>query len=207
MENENLPPKLISLKQFKFEDFEIKNFIGRGAFSEAMEFLRIADKKIIVGKIPNELISDNDFIREAKLHHKSANNSVFIVPFFGVIMDPKVLLLEFFKNGALSEALEKDFEFFDDDEKSRYPVIKRLSFALDMVNAVNHLHSLNIVHRDLAIRNLLLSDDESYCLLSDFSLARVVGDELDKGSKPLVSSTSAPEVFSSRSRISMKLDV
>ena len=118
-----------------------------------------------------------------------------------------MLLLEFHKNGALSEALEQDFESADDDQKSRFPILKRLSFTLDMVKAVNHLHSLNIVHCDLAMRNLLLSDDESYCLLSDFSLARVIGDELDKGNNSLVSITSAPEVFSSCSKISLKLDV
>ena len=76
-----------------------------------------------------------------------------------------------------------------------------------MVQAVEHLHRLNIVHCDLAMRNLLLSNDRSNCLLSDFSLARFVGDEPGTGGLRQVSEVSAPEAFSPISRILMKLDV
>ena len=39
---------------------------------------------------------------------------------------------------------------------------------------VEHLQKLNIVHRDLATRNVLLSDDRQNVVLTDFGLARTV---------------------------------
>jgi len=43
-----------------------------------------------------------------------------------------------------------------------------------MCKAVTALHLRNVCHRDIAMRNLLLSDDKKHVLLSDFSLSRVV---------------------------------
>jgi serine/threonine protein kinase len=56
------------------------------------------------------------------------------------------------------------------------PLLTR--FAADMAKSVNHLHRSGAVHRDIAVRNFLLSStdvDSARVLLSDFGLARSVG--------------------------------
>merc|ERR1719285_880009 len=67
-----------------------------------------------------------------------------------------------------------------------------------MCKAVTVLHERNICHRDIAMRNLILSDDKQHVLLSDFSLSRVVSSPYQKQSTltVIVPAESAPETFS-----------
>jgi len=46
--------------------------------------------------------------------------------------------------------------------------------ARDVAKGLQHLHKANLIHRDIAARNILLSD-ESTAMLSDFGLSRTVG--------------------------------
>merc|ERR1719317_660788 len=87
-------------------------------------------------------------------------------------MEPKILLLEYYFNGSLDNALLKDFEKHGGDEGAEFPILRRLAFIVQLCKAVSHLEKHNIAHRDLASRNLLLSDERQRVVLCDFSLAR-----------------------------------
>ena len=129
---------------------------------------------------------------------------------FGIVLKPKVLIMEYLQHGSLDLVLYKDLTEIDGD--SEYPILKRLSFIMDMVRAVHHLHKQNIVHRDIASRNLLLSNDKKFCLLADFSLARTMNNVISKTNytySKIVPKTSAPEVLEGLEKtvVSMKSDV
>lgn len=65
-----------------------------------------------------------------------------------------------------------------------------------MVQAVNHLHSLNIIHRDIKLENFLVGENLETIKIIDFGLAT----EYDPASPPsLVCGTlisAAPEMHS-----------
>jgi serine/threonine protein kinase len=53
------------------------------------------------------------------------------------------------------------------------------SIMIQLLRAVNHLHSENIIHRDLKLSNILVSRDGSI-KICDFGLARTFGNNLEK---------------------------
>lgn len=55
--------------------------------------------------------------------------------------------------------------------------LEKIDISLDVAEGVYHLHRHNIVHRDLAVRNLLLSADGTV-RVADFGLSR---DTVDDG--------------------------
>merc|ERR550534_1025317 len=81
--------------------------------------------------------------------------------------------------------------------ETEFPFLRRLGYILDMCWALEVLHRNNICHRDVALRNLMLSNDKEHVLLSDFSLSRIMNSATERQatSTALVPQTSAPETF------------
>ena len=89
-------------------------------------------------------------------------------------MKPNIILLEYYRNGSLDEVLIQDYEHYRGNDGTKFPILLRLKFMLQLCHAVKHLQKHKIVHRDLASRNLLLSDDCDRVVLIDFGLARKI---------------------------------
>ncbi|CAN0072534.1 unnamed protein product [Scytosiphon promiscuus] len=65
----------------------------------------------------------------------------------------------------------------DDDTLS---IGDKLGLVLDVVRAAQHLHAMNIVHRDITPGNILVFDSEElglHCKLADFGLSREIGED------------------------------
>jgi len=83
-----------------------------------------------------------------------------------------------------------------------------LSFSLDIVEGINVLHDMNIVHRDLKSLNILVSKDWKL-KVGDFGLSRVIKpSNIDTLSKVCGTVTHcAPELFSGNCLSTQKSDV
>jgi len=159
----NPQSELWELKRYFIKDLELGRQIAMGSFS-VVHIMKIKESVprnhvIVAGKILHQM-KDADFLREVILKLKASETCNNIVRVIGYVMQPKVILMEYHRNGSLAVALEKDHNLHDD------------RFILELSKAVRHLHKIGIVHRDLASRNLLLSDDQKRVLLGDFGLAR-----------------------------------
>merc|ERR1719320_711317 len=130
---------------------------------------------------------------------KSCSNAcATVVNLVGIITMPKCLVLEYYVNGSLDIALRKDkLNMKRGQKESEFPFLRRLGYILDMCKAVNQLHQVNICHRDIAMRNLLLSDDKENVVLADFSLSRIVSSAIETQSTltAIVPKKSPPETY------------
>jgi len=179
----------------EISDFNLVEVIGSGASSDVCLVVRKKDRQKFAVKFIKHEIGTKEFINEATLLKSCSNFCATIVTLVGIVTTPKCLVFEFYANGSLDQALEKDNFSVARGEKTKFPFLRRLGWILDMCKAVHQLHRKNICHRDIALRNLLLSDDCKRVLLSDFSLSRVMSTALVTQSTltNLVPTKSAPE--------------
>lgn len=180
------------------KDYVVKNRVGSGNFSNVFLLERKDDRRRFVGKFYKDGVCTKEFVREINIMNSCSNSCSTIVRLVGIFTTPKCLVMDYYVNGSLSDALIEDRKNVDRGIPTEYPFLRRLSYILDMCKAVNELHQRNICHRDIAMRNLLLSDDKEHVSLSDFSLSRVVESPFQTQSTltAIVPAESAPETFS-----------
>jgi len=186
------------VKILEINDFSPVESVGSGASSDVCLLVRKNDGKKFAGKFLKCEIGTKDFINEATILKSCSNACATIVNMVGIITTPKCLVLEFHVNGSLDEALREDNVKVKQGKVTEFPFLRRLGYILDVCKAVNQLHRENICHRDIAMRNLLLSDDKEHVVLTDFSLSRIVSSAIKRQSTltSLVPTNSAPETFS-----------
>lgn len=177
--------------------YELKEKLGAGAFASVYRAIRLKDGFILACKVieikrkRRERLTDlkNELYVLEKVEHP---NIVKLFEHF--VIDEKVyIFMEFAPAGTLSEYVRK-----------RGPIRERKSrrWFVEIASAIQHLHRLNIAHRDLKLGNILL-DGQFQCKVTDFGLSRVSY----KPSKGVLYCTSccgtepymAPEILKKRS--------
>jgi len=203
----------INLDIFAMDDFTPNGVLGSGAFSEVCLLIRKRDKRKFAGKFLKGEIGTNEFVNEASIMKSCSAGCTSIVNLVGIITTPKCLVLDYYVNGSLDVALLQDIINTECGNETEFPFLRRLGYILDMCLAVEVLHRKNICHRDIALKNLLLSNDKEHVLLSDFSLSRKLNSATERQSTltAIVPEKSAPETFKNSKRrercYSLKSDI
>jgi serine/threonine protein kinase/tetratricopeptide (TPR) repeat protein len=81
-----------------------------------------------------------------------------------VDQDSYYLVMPFIEGGSLADRLE---------QQPQFPLTQALQIALDLADALNQAHQLNIIHCDIKPSNVLLQADGSV-LLTDFGTAHIL---------------------------------
>ncbi|KAI6237722.1 Tyrosine-protein kinase [Aphelenchoides besseyi] len=122
---------------------------------------KIPDEIEKVDKARLELIQEGQLMRSVR----HAN----VIKFYGIAFDtlPVKIVMELCCGGSV----EKLLQVFTD----QISVPERVKIAREAAKGLEYLHSKDIVHRDLAVRNILISS-QGVSKLADFGLSAFVGD-------------------------------
>lgn len=144
--------------------------IGKGAFGTVHLSLRHTDKKLLILKE----ISVEDMTKDERV---SAFNEVQIlkrlnhpniIKYYENFLDGKnlVIAMEYAQGGTLHQFLNMQTASLKESTV--------VSLFIQIVVALHHIHSLNILHRDLKTQNILLDKKYKVIKLSDFGISKIL---------------------------------
>ena len=170
-------------KKMNITEFEPLTIIGRGAFGEVRVCRQISTGDIVAVK----KMRKEDMLNKNQLMHVRTEKEImtasnpWIVKLKYSFQDELFLYLvmDFLPGGDLMNLLMKK-EILTEDEARFY--------TAEMILAVDSVHKLNCIHRDLKPDNILI-DKNGHIQLSDFGLAKIA----DKNFFPLTVKDTQPQ--------------
>ncbi|NWS78808.1 FAK2 kinase, partial [Crotophaga sulcirostris] len=155
------------------EDVTLGRILGEGFFGEVYEGIYTTPKgeqiNVAVKTCKNDCSPENKdkFLSEAVLMKKL--DHPHIVKLIGIAEEePTWIIMELYPYGELGQYLEQN--------KHCLAVPTLILYALQISKALAYLEAINCVHRDIAVRNILVANPE--CVkLGDFGLSRYIEDE------------------------------
>lgn len=154
-------------KKVTTADFDVLAVIGKGAFGKVMQV-----RKKDTGEVYAMKEMSKDLIeRENLLEHMFAEKSIlqkinhpFVVQLHYAFQtrDKLYLVLDFLAGGEL---------FFHLSQVGRFEEARAKYYTAEIGLAIGHLHSLDIIYRDLKPENCVLDKDGHACM-TDFGLAK-----------------------------------
>jgi len=176
--------------------------LGKGGFAKCFEVTNLDNKRTLAAKIivKNSLTKSRarqKLISEIKIH-KSLHHTN-IVGFEHVFEDQEnvYILLEICTNQTLNELLKR---------RKRLTELEVQCYLVQIINALKYLHANRVIHRDLKLGNLFLSD-KMEVKVGDFGLATKL--EFDGEKKRTICGTPnyiAPEILDGKVGHSYEVD-
>lgn len=156
---------------YRLSDFELLRTLGTGTFGRVYLTKFRGTEQYYAMKVLKKV----EVVRLKQVEHINSEKAIlsqihfpFIVNLLCTFQDEKSLymLLEYVVGGELFSHLRKAGRFSND--MTRF-------YAAEIVLALEYLHSLDIIYRDLKPENLLL-DDKGHIKITDFGFAKKVDD-------------------------------
>ncbi len=122
--------------------------------------------KILFPQYSRDLKMQNKLVNEAKLQAKFAHpNVVNILNYFEQGED-SFLVMEFVDGETVSEILKT---------QTKIPESRAINICLDVLSALEFMHTRGLIHRDIKPSNIMISKD-GLVKVTDFGIAKVMGD-------------------------------
>lgn len=177
--------------------------LGKGGFAKCYEFTCADTKKVSAAKVVTKASlvksrAKQKLISEIKIH--KALHNVNIVGFEHYFEDTEnvYILLEMCQNQSLNELLKR---------RKTLTELEVQCFIVQLIRALKYLHSHRIIHRDLKLGNLFLTD-KMELKVGDFGLATKL--EFEGERKRTVCGTPnyiAPEILDGKTGHSYEVDI
>eukprot|EP00466_Bigelowiella_natans_P006351 jgi/Bigna1/42010/e_gw1.59.25.1 len=179
------------------EEVKIGRVLGTGNFGQAVEGTLPCGTKVAV-KIPNGKVDDEEVQKELLNFMQIGRGHRNLLQFLGMVsLQGKPCLMSELCKGSL-DRLHKEIDMTKPD--------RFLRIVTDVCSGLAHLHSRNIIHRDIACRNLLMKSDGTV-LISDYGLSRFLGSNDFYSGSHSAWAWMAPESFGSKGAYTKKSDV
>jgi len=152
------------------DDFEMLKVIGRGSFGKVMQVRKKGSETIYAMKI----LKKKAIIQRNQVEHTLAERKILEAlkhPFLMTLRyafqtETKLyFVLDYYTGGEL---------FFHLKKKRRFTEPEARIIVAEVGLALGHLHSLDVIYRDLKPENVLL-DNEGHACLTDFGLSKDLG--------------------------------
>jgi len=166
----------LDLLPFDYEFIRSAKVIGVGAFGKVLK-VSVNGVKYAVKRVDTKsLESTRCLLKEVQMLSSFCNNTNNIVKFKGVFGG-----LEYYDNGKPKEIFMMieyvpgmDMKKFLQSEHHDYLLEDKLRDLLDVVDALDALHSKNIIHGDLSLSNIIKMKPQygGKCVLVDFGSSR-----------------------------------
>lgn len=156
-------------KEVTVDDFTVLKVLGRGAFGKVM----LVEKKDTNEWFAMKTIKKDDIIEKDQLEHTKTEkmilehvNHPFLVNLAYAFQTPGCLffIMQFMKGGELFQHLRMSRKF--EEKRAKF-------YTSELILALGHLHSKDIIYRDLKLENILM-DDVGNVFLTDFGTSTIL---------------------------------
>jgi len=165
------PPRPTSAEPISAQDFIFRNVIGQGAFGKVMLVQKKNGKH--AGKVYAMKVLKKSVVAEkGQIEHTKSEFQIFSSikhPFicrlrFAFQSEDKLYLVtDYYCGGSLFYHLRKASSF--PEERARF-------YMSEILLAIEHLHSHQIIYRDLKLENVIM-DVEGHIAITDFGLSKM----------------------------------
>ncbi|XP_060602360.1 serine/threonine-protein kinase Nek8-like [Ruditapes philippinarum] len=153
------------------ENYEKIRVVGRGAYGTVHLCKRLSDKKhVIIKQIPVEQMTKDE--RQSALNEVKVLSMLShpnIIEYYENFLEDKALMIvmEYAQGGTLLDYLQSQNNRLLEEEEI-------LLFFAQMLLSIQHVHSKQILHRDLKTQNILLDKKKKVVKIGDFGISKVL---------------------------------
>ena len=155
--------------------YEIQDVIGRGGMATVFRAHQVSmNRSVAVKVLPEQYVSDDTYIQrfnqEVAIVSKLEHRNIVPVHDYGEYNGQPYIVMRFMSGGSVDDLLKNG----PIELETVANIIEQIAPALDFA------HSKQVLHRDLKPSNVLL-DDDGGAYLTDFGIARVLGEPAHSG--------------------------
>lgn len=177
--------------------------LGKGGFAKCYEFNCAENHKVFAGKVvaKSSLVKSRakqKLISEIKIHKSLHHPQIVAFEHYFEDTENVYILLEICHNQTLNDLLKR---------RKRLTEIEVQCYIVQLIKALKYLHSHRVIHRDLKLGNLFLTD-KMELKVGDFGLATKLDFEGER--KRTVCGTPnyiAPEILDGKTGHSYEVDI
>ncbi|MBZ0298350.1 MAG: serine/threonine protein kinase, partial [Anaerolineae bacterium] len=150
--------------------YEILNVIGQGGMATVYRARQVSMQRIVALKVlPRQLMQDDTYMqrfhREVEIVSRLEHRNIVPVHDYGEFEGQPYIVMRYMPAGSVDDLLNRGALEFELALK----IIEQIAPALD------YAHVKGVLHRDLKPSNILM-DDNGDAYLTDFGIARVLGE-------------------------------
>lgn len=178
-------------------------FLGKGGFAKCYEFTNMDSKKLYAAKIISKASlvksrAKQKLITEIKIHKALHHTNIVAFEHYFEDHENVYILLELCQNQSINDLLKR---------RKKLTEIEVQCYMVQLIKSLKYLHSHRVIHRDLKLGNLFLTD-KMELKGGDFGLAAKLEFEGEK--KRTVCGTPnyiAPEILDGKTGHSYEVDI
>ncbi|MFQ3566730.1 MAG: protein kinase [Aggregatilineales bacterium] len=150
--------------------YEILDLIGRGGMATVYRAQQVSMNRIVALKVlPRHLLDDATYLqrfhREVKIIAQLEHRSICPVHDYGEENGQPYIAMRYMAGGSVDDRLRD----------GPLPVEMIVRIIAQIAPALDYAHAHHVLHRDLKPSNILL-DDDGGAYLTDFGIARILGE-------------------------------